>query len=97
MKYDILDIKKYQFLSKTPTEKKFEIMILNKVLNSSEKNAVIIPISDRSYAEKIFNNFYKCTNIDIYKRCYYTGAYSKIKAKASELFHRVVPSELEPM
>ena len=34
---DILDIEKYQFLSKTPIERKFEIMILNKVLNSSEK------------------------------------------------------------
>ena len=69
---DILDIKKYQFLSKTPIERKFEIMILNKVLNSSEKNTVIIPILDRPYAEKIFNNFYKCTDIEIYKRCYYS-------------------------
>ena len=69
---DILDIEKYQFLSKTPIERKFEIMILNKVLNSSEKNTVIIPILDRPYAEKIFNNFYKCTNIRILKRNYYT-------------------------
>jgi hypothetical protein len=71
-KINILDIKKYKFLSKTPIDKQFEITILNKVLNSSEKNTVKIPILDKPYAEKVFNNFYKCTNIKIYKRCYYS-------------------------
>ena len=71
-KIDILKIKKYKFISKTAINRKFEINILNNVLNSSEKNTIKIPISYQSYAEKIFNNFYKCTNIRILKRNYYT-------------------------
>jgi hypothetical protein len=64
---NILDIKKYKFISKTPIDRQFEIIILNKILNSSEKNTVGIHILDKPYALKIFDNFYKCTNIKINK------------------------------
>ena len=65
---NILDIKKYKFISKIPIDRQFEIIILNKVLNSSEKNTVSIHILDKPYALKIFDNFYKYTNIKISKK-----------------------------
>ena len=65
---NILDIKKYKFISKTPIDRQFEIIILNKVLNSNEKNTVSIHILDKPYALKIFDNFYKYTNIKISKK-----------------------------
>ena len=64
--------KKYEdpnkFISKTSIDKQFEIIILNKILNSSEKNTVSIHILDKPYALKIFDNFYKHTNIKISKK-----------------------------
>tara|TARA_Y100000034_G_C6639673_1_gene279560 strand:- start:86 stop:319 length:234 start_codon:yes stop_codon:yes gene_type:complete len=65
----IFDVKKYKFLSENNSiNRQFEIIILNRILNSNEKNTVNIHILDKPYVLKIFDNFYKYTNIKISKK-----------------------------